>query len=148
MTTASLYTFTDWVYNLLMTNSVSLGLQLVTYGDQLQLPVTPAACVEPDNKQNSYKGMQRAIYVDFQVSVYVYYGKVDSIQQNKREADQLGESIETLLHKDPTCGGLVTKSLVTAIEPGYADKVGTLYRTTKITFTGGSQDRLPAAPWI
>ena len=145
--TSSLHDFSEYLFNTLTAASVDLGLQAVYYGDQNKLPVTPVACVEPEQKVRTLSDAQRGTTVDFTVSIYIYHGAIDSVQENRRNADRMADKVEEVLHRDLTCGGLVIHSYAESIESGYSQKAGSIQRTSRIVFTGRSKHRLPAAPW-
>jgi hypothetical protein len=141
--TDSLYVMADYVFNLLTTNQGTLGLEGLFYGDQNLIPVSPIACVEPDVKNVALKGMTREIQNEFRVYVLLYTAFVQSPDLNRRAADQLAESVGTVLNADAQCGGLVMHSMVEEIASGYAYKSGTIHRTSRILFTARSVTRLP-----
>jgi hypothetical protein len=101
-------------------------------------------CVEPDHKTNQLKGAPRRIRIDIRNFLLVYFAYVGSPQDNRHAADELAESIETLLHKDATLGGLVIDSMVDDVESGYVTKSGSLVRGSRITFSAQSQGMLPS----
>ena len=145
--TDSLYTFSNYVYDQLVAAKDDLGLVDVYYGDQDRLPRTPSVCVDPGQKTSTLSEAQRTTSIEFIVYVYIYANAVDSVQENKRTADKLGEDVERLLNQDPTCGGTVIHGYSQMIESGYVEKSGGILRSSRITFSGQSKSRLPAAQW-
>jgi hypothetical protein len=121
------------------------SVQQVLYGDQNKIGLTPLICVEPSEKARELVGVPRRTQVDMDVHVLVYYGKIQDVQLNRREGDLLPEAVEARLHEDPTCGGLVTNSMVSRLVSGFANKSGTLIRTTRLTFSVQSRVQLPMA---
>src|SRR4051812_41667019 len=138
--TGSLSVVCEYIFNMLEINKGRLGLEAVYYGDQNKIPVTPAACVEPDEKPREYKGAQRMTRVSLHLYVLVYHSKVQSPQQNRRDADIMAESIETLIHADATLGGLVIDGMCTAVSSGYANRGGTMMRASRIAYEAHSQE--------
>ena len=65
MLISKLIDFCEYIETLLSDNADALGIEAVYYGDQDRLPVTPAVCVEPDNKARNLKGAQRLTRIDF-----------------------------------------------------------------------------------
>jgi hypothetical protein len=145
--TDSLVTFSQWVKTHLEDAAflASSGIQMVTYGDQEKIAATPTVCVEPSEKGREYNGAPRRTLVRFEIFILIYHGSLQSVQQNRKEADQLAEAVEARLHDDPTCGSLVVSSLVSNLSSGVANKGGTLLRATRLTFTAQSQTMLPMA---
>lgn len=143
-----LYVLSDFVYQKLVTNAGTLGLEGTFYGDQSRIPASPIACVEPDKKTMDIVGAQRQVETDFRIYVLTYSAFVDSPDQNRREADQLAEKIAVLLNADPFCrdsGGnmQVNHSFVAEIASGYTQKAGAIWRSSRILFTAKSKTRLP-----
>ena len=141
--TDSLVTVVDAVVAKLEAAADDLGLTDVFYGDQELIPRSPAACVETGTKDRSLRGATRRTDNAFTVYVLVYHSEVRSPQSNRRDADVLAESIETLLHQDKTLGGLVTHCYVTRLESGYSRKQNALLRSSRLTFVGENVLQLP-----
>lgn len=142
--TASLVDVCEYLFTLLDTNKESLGLMAVYYGDQDRLPMTPVACIEPDTKNRDLKGAQRMTAVTLRAYVLVYHSAITSPQQNRRDADQMAEDIETLIHSKRSLDGLLIHGMVTAIESGYVTRERTLVRSSRLTYEGLSQQLLPS----
>lgn len=140
--TGSLVTVADALTAKLVANKESLGIEDVFYGDQNLIPRSPAVCVETGNKARALAGATRRTDNIFVVYILVYHSEIRSPQSNRRAADALAESIETLIHQDPTLGGLVTHGYVTSVEPGYVDRPNTM-RACRITYEGQSRTLLP-----
>lgn len=141
--TASTVIVTDYLFNLINTNKAALTLEAVYYGDQDRLPVTPVACVEPNEKARELKGVPRKTDVTIEVFIFVYHSEVQSTQVNRRDADLMAENIETLIHADRTLGGNVIHNFVTRVESGYARKSNTVVRASRLTVQALSQQHLP-----
>lgn len=129
-------------------NKIAIGYLAVFYGDQDKLPTTPMICIEPDRKVRTLNGVPRRTLVEFRVHVILYHSGVTSPQTNRRDADEMAEEIEALLHADPRLGAsagtqLAVNSLVTSIESGYVTKAGSLVRASRLTFDVTSQAQLP-----
>jgi hypothetical protein len=137
----------DWVIQRITDHQADLGLQDVWRGDQSKLPRTPCVVVDSGPKTRVIQGAPRMSKNELTLFITVYYGVVRDTQLNVRDADVLGESVELLLHEDPTLGKdpnqLAYHSLVTAVEPGLANKGGTLYRGTRLTFVVYTKTMLP-----
>lgn len=143
MISASNVAFCDYLQDLLETNKASLGLQMVTYGDQLKIPVSPMACIEPGVKHSELIAAHRGTEVTLTNYVIVYNSAITSVQQNRRDADVLAEAIETLINSKATANGLVIHCFVTDIASGYITKDTSVLRASKITINAVTRDRLP-----
>lgn len=141
--TGSLRVVCDYMYDLIDKNASALGIEALYYGDQDKLPATPAVCIEPDEKPRELKGAQRMTLVRFRVYVLIYYGVIGTPQDNRRNADELAESIETLIHSKPRFDGLLIHGMCTSIESGYVTRDRSLLRASRILFEGESQQLLP-----
>jgi hypothetical protein len=109
-----------------------LGFGAVYYGDQAVIPVTPALCV-------GMAGMDSELAVsrlDHELFVYllIYHGKIQDVQQNQKEADQLAEELRLLLHEDPQLGGRVIHGFVQRLESGYARRENSLMSMHRLTW--------------
>lgn len=122
-----------------------LGIAQVMYGDQDKIGPTPLVCVEPSEKRRAINGAPRRTSVTLELYVLIYHGRIQDVQLNRQEADELAEAIEKRLHLDPTCGSLAVHSLVSNLASGVANKGGALHRATRLTFTAESQVQLPMA---
>lgn len=131
-------------------NGAKNALQLadVFYGDQERLPRTPAACVEPGEKQRELNGAPRRTMITFTNYVIVYHNPVKTATKIREEDDQRAEAIERFIHADPYFADnlgadQVIDSLVTSIESGYQMKNNTLYRASRLTIEARQQEQLP-----
>ena len=145
--TDSLTTWAKWVFDLLNDEDFKLdtGIHMVAYGDQDKIPGTPLICVEPNEKRRVFNGAPRRTEVALELYVLIYHGSIQSVQATRQQTDELAEAIETKLHADPTCGSHVVHSLVSNLSSGVANKGGSLYRATRLTFSATSQVQLPMA---
>ena len=129
--------FCQKVFDLLEANKVPLGLADVFYGDQQQIPRTPAACVEPDGKRRILQGVPRRTENTFGLYVLLYISEISqSVQDNARESIEFAERVEDLLHADPTLDGLLIHSFCVEVEPGYRMRKDTRFRACRIKFEG------------
>lgn len=139
----SLLTYSEAIQNLLDENLELVGLVKTYYGDQNLIDTTPVACVEPDQKDQSYKGTNMYAQ-NLSCFILVYTSKVNSPQINRKDSDQISEDIETLIHKNRTLGGIVIDTIVSNITSGIADKKNGLFRASRITCTAKSQTLFPS----
>jgi hypothetical protein len=120
-------------------------LWTVLYGDQDKLPKRVTICIEPNVKRNRLKNAARGIEREFEVFILIYYASVnDGGQFNRKHADAFAEEIETLLNSDPQFGGKLIHCYVTEVASGYSNKDGTIVKSSRLTFNGMVNDRLPS----
>jgi hypothetical protein len=135
----------DYLMDLFEQNTAELGLAALYYGDQQKIPLTPALCLEPDEKPRELKGAQRMTRVSFRIHMILYYSHVGSIQDNRRQADKLADAIETLVHTKPTLDGLVIHGMCTDTVSGYVTKDRSMIRASRVTYEALSQKLLPGS---
>lgn len=121
----------------------ALGIAETWYGDQTILPQTPAVCVTPGNKSRAFAGASLMTENTFETYVFVYFGKVQDVQQNLHAAQALADAIEPVVQTDMTLGGIVIWTLCTQNEPGIINKQGSLLMGNRMTFQSFSKTRLP-----
>jgi hypothetical protein len=124
------------------TSNVVVGTDDIYYGDQEKFPRTPSICVDPGTRRRDLQGVSYRTDNNFTIYIYVYHAKLQNNQLTRKEAQQISEAIETLLHLDPQLGGLVIHSFCTTNESGYVYRQNTMYRTNRITFEPYSKTRL------
>jgi hypothetical protein len=121
----------------------ALGIASTFYGDQAILPKTPAVCISPGNKTREWQGASLTTMNTFETYVFVYYGKVQDVQQNLHAAQTLADAIEPVVQADVTLGGIVIGTLCIQNEPGMINKAGSLMMGNRMTFQSFSKTRLP-----
>jgi hypothetical protein len=141
--TASSETVANAVLSAITAQKVALGIQQTYYGDQTQLPQTPAVCVSPGNKNREFQGASLTTMNTFETYVYVYFGKVQDVQANLHAAQTLADAIEPVVQTDQTLGGIVIWTLCIQNEPGMINKMGSLMMGNRMTFQSASKTRLP-----
>lgn len=137
--------------NLLEGNKSALGLQVVYFGDQARIPITPAACVEPGGKRRVLNGLPRRTEVTMQCYVIIYHYNLKSPQDIREDVDDQAELIEAFLHMDAQLRDVsqvprVIDSMITDIDSGYSTKSrNSLFRASRLTFEARSQVLLPSS---
>jgi|SRR5246127_4956399 len=121
----------------------ALGIAATFYGDQTQVPKTPTVCITPGNKRREYQGASLMTLNTFETYVFVYFCKIQDIQQNLHGAQTLADAIEPIVQADLTLGGIVIGTLCTQNEPGMVNKMGSLMMGNRMTFESFSKTRLP-----
>lgn len=122
--------------------NIAVDAQDIYYGDQEKFPRTPSVCVDPGNRQRTLQGVSFRTDNAFTIYILVYHARIQDNQITRKEAQQISEAIETLLHQDPQLGGNVVHSFCSLNESGYVYRTGTMYRTNRITFEPYSKTRL------
>lgn len=145
------------IYDLLNTASAKATLMgtseaSVFYGDQDKLPTTPTVCIETGNTNKPLSGIKQMVTATHTCYVLVYHSKVQDVQDNRYQAEQVGEAIAGFLDanlelKTPNGAGTDPKVIhghCIDIDPGYAIKDRTLYQAVRITWQGISKYQLGA----
>ncbi len=118
----------------------------VFYGDQNQIPRTPAITVAASQKSRELAGAPRRILNTFEVFINIYFSNVRPIAVNHEEADQLAEAVEAKIHEDIVFGGLVINSLVVLNEAGFLNRDNSQFRGNRLIVRATSKTMLPMAP--
>lgn len=138
------------VYDLLVAAAPSLGIASnngvydVYYGDQVNVPRTPAICVEPAAMRRELQGASNPprMLNSFNVLIMVYLQELGGIQKLNKDKDLLLDKIQDALHADYTLGGKVLFGYCSDIDPGYAVRSNVLMRCGKISFTATNKSFL------
>jgi len=144
--TDSLETFTATIQNLITAKQTDLAVADIWYGEQTKIPRTPAVEVIPGGKVRNPAGAPRRVKNAFECFVLVQAGQVQDAQLNLHLAGQLAESIETILHTDPTLGGIVINCLVVRTDFGVSLRSKTEFRAARLTVQAESLTLLPMQP--
>jgi hypothetical protein len=143
------------IYDLLDDNKVTLLTAdgTLLYGDQNRVPTTPTACVESGQTTRVLAGVGGNGRTEnvLQCFIILYYAKVDSNQQTKRDAEKCAEAIAYYLDQNVTLerggdGGIVIHGFVSEINPGYSyrNEGKTLMHAVRLVWTGKSKSILGA----
>jgi hypothetical protein len=141
--TASAEVVAKAIFDIITADKTPLGIVDTFYGDQSILPHTPSVCVSPGTKARDFQGATLVTANIFETYVYVYFGKVQDVQNNLHGAQTLADAIEPVVHADMTLGGIVISTLCTQNEPGLINKQGSLMMGNRLTFQSMSRTRLP-----
>ncbi len=120
----------------LQANQEMLGILDVYYGDQDQVPRTPAVCVEP--AELTRPTISPTLYVEnhFTVHILIYVSSLEGKQELRKFTDKLSESISEVLHADTTLNGLVLLGYIQKVEAGYNVKQGKMMWATRCEWVG------------
>lgn len=148
--TDSFYVFTKAIQTIVEGVKEEFEIADIWYGDQKQIPRTPTVCVVADGKTREIQGAPRRSRNNLKCYLVLYHSKIQDVQKNSEEVDQLAERLEAEIHKDPTLGGLVIHSLVSAVDAGEITRLvnttTTLFRASRLTVEGFSKTMLPMSP--
>jgi hypothetical protein len=154
---------TQAVFDILVAAAPGLGIAQnadsvydVFYGDQVNIPRSPAICVEPapmrrELKTSSapYPGMMNTF--NLLIMVYLYQiGGIGGIQGLDKSKDLLLDQVQDVLHADFRLSGnpgsqdpgLVIFGFCNSIDPGYTMRNGVLMRCGKISWTAQNRSLL------
>lgn len=131
-------------YDLINVNKTALGLADVWYGDQVKLPRTPSDCVEAGPMDREPAGVSGKGLTENTFRIYhlVYVGRVQDVQVNLKQAQELTEAMMDLLHTDMQFGDLVLYGYVRTIEPGFVRKADGLLKVQRLLWQGMNKTRI------
>jgi len=139
----------QYIFNLITTNKVALGLDNVLYGDQNEITPGKVAVVATGRKDRTlarvaFPGagtLNRMI-----ILVTIYNNTVGGEATKSLETDQLAEAVEHLLHQNTTMGGNIIHGFVETFDPGYNFRRGSMFRATQLVFVGQTKTNLTDIP--
>ena len=132
----------DYILGILTTNKVTLGLVDIWLGEQKLLPTTPCACVILGPTKVELVGTPRRVENTYDLTVQIYHSSLMDKQSLERECNQRAEAVQTFLNADPTMSGNVIHSYVTGVEPGFASRGDSWYKSSRVSWTGFSRFNL------
>src|SRR5882762_6254855 len=141
--TDSLETFVATVQALIAAAQTDLGIQDVWYGEQRKIPRMPAVEIIPGEKTRNDAGAPRRVENLFEIFVMIQAGQVQDAQLNLHLAGQLAESVEAVIHADPTLGGVCINCMVVRTEFGTTMRSTTELRAARLTVQAKSRTLLP-----
>ena len=134
----------DYVYNLLNTNKVSIGLKYVGYADERLLREYPACVVSFNVPVLREPHATRTFSLRFVTQLEVYHARMTASHRTRTKEDmQLAARIRNKLHEDYKLGGGVIFGYVLSETPGViADAKGQANIATMLAWTGESRAAL------
>jgi hypothetical protein len=126
-------------------NKVALGLDIVLYGEQNNVPGGKAAVVYCGTKRRPLAGVAGpGGRTDnfMEVIIDVHYSVYNPEEEGRLAADKLAEAVETLLHQDTTVGGIIIHGWVNEWTPGVVFKENSMYRTVRLLYVGRSKTNI------
>lgn len=137
--TKSIPVITQKVHDIIVANSVPLGLRAVYYGMQNLVPETPSVMVEGGRKSRDID-TTRQFRIGLSVNIVVYHGKIQSKELNQKETEILADQIEDVLNANKNMDGLVVHGFVSRADPGVATANGVLFRSSRLMWEGISRE--------
>lgn len=133
------------LFDLYVAHKSDLGLAQVFYGDQAFIPDVPTLCVEPLSVDRAIAGAGLGTNVENQFNCFlmVYHGSLESVQQNRKDADRLAKAIETVAHENLRLGGIIIHGYITKVESGQASR-NEIFAVTRLTWEALSKTLLGA----
>lgn len=119
----------------------TLGIKDVYYGEEANIPRTPAVAIEVSKSRTPYQTGNNYL-VTFNAVIDVFHSRYKSKQVTRQECDQFAKSVEDLLHADLKLGGLVINSFVSAIQTGGLRRGTTLMQASRLTWQATSRKRI------
>lgn len=131
-------------YDLVNDHKLELGIADVWYGDQAKIPRTPAVCIEAGPMDREPAGVSGKGLTENTFRIYhlIYVGKVQDVQVNLKQAQELAEALMDLLHGDMQFGNLVLYGYVRTIEPGFVRKADALLKVQRLLWQGMNKTRI------
>lgn len=114
----------------------------VWYGDESNIPRTPAVSVDPDILTSEVIETGYTTRNDFTVIVTMYHSRLDAPGVTRKETLQKAEQLKAVLNSDRTLGGLVVYGYVGEIAPGFSARGRAILRATRLVWTGFNKTRM------
>ena len=148
----SVLTLSQRLYDIATANKATWGVQDVWYGDQVNLPRTPALCIEPGRKTRQFAGAPDMTDNNFDVFFLLYHGAVRETQTTRKEAITCAEAIEKYFQvnhfnlANASGDQIALFGYFREVDPGYVYKNGTLYSAVRMTWNGYTKTSLRNPP--
>ena len=139
---ASIVAIADSIKAVVEANANTLSIKKVVYGDVDIVTDSVTVCIAPDSKTSTLHNSAPTAKRSHTLLVIIYFAFQTDPEYNHRQADILAENLETILNQDHSINGLVTFGMVSGLSSGYTRKNGELVRTTRLTITAESYDRI------
>ncbi|HEY9660603.1 MAG TPA: hypothetical protein V6C65_19275 [Allocoleopsis sp.] len=140
----------DFLFNLINTNKVTLGLNEVYYGNQTMIPVANAAVITPGGKSRVLSGVQGPggqTTNTLNVIIAVHRSKVGVEDTERHAVDNIATAVERLVHQDVTCGGIIIHGMIDDVSRGESPLAnGSMFRSVVMSFSGETKLSLIPPP--
>jgi len=142
--TGDITVVTRYWYDQLEANKGALNIRQVFDGDRQLIQEHPSVAVVAGPKQRELYGASMMTTVEMAIFFLVYHKRLQATTLNERQVQEHSKTIEDFIHSKVNAEGLVQVGYITNTEPGYADRTGTIFRTTRMTWEARSRDLLPS----
>lgn len=133
------------IQSLIEAEKATLGVDLVLYGEQINIPKAKTVVINSGTKTRQIAGAATPGGMTanrMTVLITVYNSTVGDEATERLAVDELAEDIEALLHLTPTMNNLIVHGFCETIDPGIKFNTGSMFRVTQITFVGQSKTHL------
>lgn len=126
------------IETLLTTNMVALQLNDVLYGNHIVIPRASAAVIMPLGKRRQLAGVSAPggrTLNQLIVGVDLHWSKIGDEETERKNADDRGTAVETMLHADTTLGGIVIHGFVTQVDRGESQFANnSMFRSVRMVY--------------
>lgn len=136
----------QYIFDLIEANKGDLGIQAVYYGNQIMIPNASAAVVTAMGKRRDLAGVSAPggrTMNTLNVNIAMHWSKVGSEDIERKAADDHATDLETLIHSDVTCGGIIIHGFITSVERGESALANdSMFRSVVMEFVGQTKTYL------
>lgn len=146
--TSSVSVLAQAIKNKIVAVQVTLGINLVLYGNHTMIPENLTVVVKPINKRKTLAGVSAPggrTENEMIVFIEVHSSAVGDEENARIALETLSDNIEAELHKDVTMGGIIIHGFVTETDHGESS-LGGEFRTVRLTYVGKTKTYLSPSP--
>lgn len=133
---------TQKIVDILDGQKVALGIAAVYFGDRTLIPEFPSVVCESGVKERDLVATKQYGLI-LRTDVYIYHGKIQSDEANRKETEQFAEAVEAVLLQNATLDGLVIYGFVESMATGRIVKASAMIRATRLVFRAVSRKLKP-----
>jgi len=135
------------IKNLILANKSTLGLADVFFGQHNMIPRSPTAVVMSGTKRRELAGVsapggRTMNYLPVFIDVHSSRVGTESEEEKQLVLENIADSIEFLLHQDPTLGGIIIHGFVQSSDPGITFIGNSQFNTVRLAFEGKTKTYL------
>lgn len=136
------------IFNIIVANQATLLLDDVLYGNHTVIPHASAAVVTALGKQRDLVGVVAPggrTDNTLSIEITLHWSKVGDEATERKNADDRGTALETLIHQDTTVGGIIIHGYIKQVNRGETEMSnGNMFRSVRMIFTGVTKTNLPS----
>jgi hypothetical protein len=121
-----------------------MGFKAVYWGDQMLVPTSPAAAIEPMDASRTLTETGLQARWDFTIAIILYTAKLGKTEENRRDAGVIARRVVDKFDLTRTLGGIVVDGMITRVEAGFGVRNSQLFRVVRCTWEGFSKIIMPA----